>query len=95
MIAKRNVARRASLKAPTGVPDFDELSHGGLPRNRTTLVMGGPGSGKSVFALQTPVGVARKQRQPSLVVAFEERVEAIFPDGAPLSAGGNEGQRGT
>ena len=74
VIAKKNVARRASLKAPTGVPGFDELSHGGLPRNRTTLVMGGPGTGKTVFALQTLVAAARKQRQPGIFVAFEERV---------------------
>src|SRR6185437_17175379 len=56
VIAKKNVARRAALIAPTGVPGFDELSHGGLPRKRTTLVMGGPGTGKTVFALQTLVG---------------------------------------
>ena len=82
VIAKKNVARRASLKAPTGVPGFDELSHGGLPRNRTTLVMGGPGTGKTVLALQTLVAAARKQRQPGIFVAFEERVEEIFANAA-------------
>jgi len=86
VIAKKNVTRRASLKAPTGVPGFDELSHGGLPRNRTTLVMGGPGTGKTVFALQTLVGAARKQREPGIFVAFEERVEEIFRYGATFGS---------
>ncbi len=82
MVAKKKVLSRASPKAPTGVPGFDELSHGGLPRNRTTLVMGGPGTGKTVFALQTLVGAARKQRQPGIFVAFEERVAEIFANAA-------------
>ena len=82
MIANKKVVPGALPKAPTGVPGFDELSHGGLPRNRTTLFMGGPGTGKTVFALQTLVGAAREQRQPGIFVAFEERVEEIFTNAA-------------
>jgi KaiC/GvpD/RAD55 family RecA-like ATPase len=52
VVAKKNVARSASSKAPTGVPGFDELSHGGLPRNRTALAIGGPGTCKTVLALR-------------------------------------------
>ena len=36
----------------TGIQGFDEITEGGLPQGRTTLVMGGPGCGKTVFALQ-------------------------------------------
>src|SRR5688572_12203800 len=68
-------------KAPTGIEGFDEISLGGLPRNRTTLVMGGPGAGKSVFALQTLVGAARR-KQAGIFVAFEENVDAIFANAA-------------
>lgn len=39
-------------KAPTGIAGFDEITGGGLPRGRTTLLVGGPGPGKTVFALQ-------------------------------------------
>jgi RecA/RadA recombinase len=38
-------------KIATGIPGFDELSRGGLPRNRTTPLKGGPGSGRTVFTL--------------------------------------------
>src|SRR6185369_13598738 len=48
------------------------------PRHRTTLVMGGPGTGKSVFALQALVGSARKHNQSGIFVAFEENIDAIF-----------------
>ncbi len=65
-------------KAATGIDGFDEISLGGLPRNRTTLVMGGPGTGKSVFALQTLAGAAGKRRQAGIFVAFEENIAAIF-----------------
>lgn len=40
-------------KVPTGITGFDEITCGGLPRGRTTLVRGGPGCGKTVFALQS------------------------------------------
>jgi RecA/RadA recombinase len=46
-------------KARTGIEGFDEITHGGLPRGRTTLLEGGPGSGKTLMALQTLVNGAR------------------------------------
>ena len=47
-------------KMPTGVEGFDAITGGGLPRNRTSLILGGPGGGKTVFALQTVVNGARQ-----------------------------------
>jgi circadian clock protein KaiC len=38
-------------KAPTGITGFDEITGGGLPRGGMTLQVGGPGSGKTIFAL--------------------------------------------
>ncbi len=70
------------LKNPTGIEGFDDISLGGLPRNRTTLVMGGPGTGKSVFALQTLVRAAGKHKQSGIFVAFEEDISAIFANAA-------------
>jgi len=66
----------------TGIPGFDEISRGGLPRNRTSLLMGGPGTGKTVFALQALVNAARVHDQPGMFVAFEERTDAIFTNAA-------------
>ena len=42
-------------KMPTGVEGFDAITSGGLPRNRTFFILGGPRGGKTVFALQTLV----------------------------------------
>jgi len=66
-------------KAPTGIIGFDEITGGGLPHDRTTLVLGGPGSGKTVFALQFLTHGAQHCNEPGIFVAFEEsskRIEA-------------------
>jgi circadian clock protein KaiC len=68
---------QALPKIPTGIPGFDEVSHGGLPRHRTTLVKGGPGSGKTLFAVQCLVNAVRKGRERGLFVAFEESTRQI------------------
>ena len=75
-------AQDTILKVATGVRGFDELSGGGLPRHRTTLVMGGPGTGKTLFALQTLANAARDRKQPGIFVAFEEAVDQIFANAA-------------
>jgi circadian clock protein KaiC len=69
-------------KVPTGIAGFDELSRGGLPRKRTTLLKGGPGSGKTVFALQCLVNAVRKRQERGLFVAFEESTRQIVANAA-------------
>jgi circadian clock protein KaiC len=69
-------------KIATGIQGFDELSHGGLPRNRISLLKGGPGSGKTVFALQSLVSAARMRDEPGIFVAFEERPQQIVANAA-------------
>ncbi len=53
-----------------------------MPRGRTTLVIGSPGSGKTVFALQTLVNGARRWQEPGIFVAFEENSEQIVANAA-------------
>ena len=65
-------------KARTGIEGFDEITNGGLPRGRTTLVEGGPGSGKTIMALQSLVNGARFENEPGIFVAFEESSERIM-----------------
>ena len=65
-------------KVPTGIAGFDSISKGGLPAGRTTLVVGTPGSGKTVFALQTLVNGARIYGEPAIFVAFEESSREII-----------------
>ena len=64
-------------KMLTGMDGFDEITDGGLPRGRTTLAMGGAGCGKTVFALQALVNSARRNREASIFVAFEESTAQI------------------
>jgi circadian clock protein KaiC len=45
-------SRKPVQKLPTGIPSFDMIAEGGLPQNRTTLISGTAGSGKTVFAVQ-------------------------------------------
>ncbi|HEX6060129.1 MAG TPA: circadian clock protein KaiC [Gemmatimonadaceae bacterium] len=69
-------------KAPTGIPGFDEISRGGLPSGRVTLVVGGPGSGKTLFALETLVNGARLRQEAGVFVAFEENSRQIVANAA-------------
>jgi circadian clock protein KaiC len=69
-------------KIATGIQGFDELSHGGLPRSRISLLKGGPGSGKTVFALQSLVNAAQRREEPGIFVAFEERPQQIIANAA-------------
>jgi circadian clock protein KaiC len=78
---ERGIAERLP-KIPTGLQGFDELSHGGLPRGRISLLKGGPGSGKTVFALQSLVKAAREREESGIFVAFEETPRQIIANAA-------------
>ena len=71
-------------KAPTGIHGFDQITDGGLPRGRTTLVCGGPGCGKTLFALEFLVRGAAEQGEPGVIVAFEETREELIANAASL-----------
>ena len=58
-------------KSPTGITGFDEVSNGGLPTGRPTLVSGPPGSGKSLFAVQFLVHGATRCAEPGVFLSFE------------------------
>jgi circadian clock protein KaiC len=73
----RGSSRPTNAKAATGIPGLDEITEGGLPRGRTTLVVGGPGSGKTILALQFLVNGARDLGDPGIFVAFEETSDRI------------------
>jgi len=66
-----------STKAPTGIAGLDEITGGGLPRGRTTLLTGGSGSGKTILALQFLVHGATECDEPGIFVAFEETPSRI------------------
>jgi circadian clock protein KaiC len=77
MKSTRSIHEGIAAKAPTGITGFDEITGGGLPHGRTTLLAGGPGSGKTIFGLQFLVHGARYLKEPGIFVAFEEAPKRI------------------
>ena len=59
-------------KCPTGIRGFDEITFGGLPRCRPSLVCGEAGTGKTLFAMEFIVRGARDFHEPGLFITFEE-----------------------
>ena len=67
----------AIQKAPTGVKGFEDITFGGLPKGRPTLVAGGAGSGKTMFAMEFIVHGAMDYGEPGVYVTFEENVNDL------------------
>jgi circadian clock protein KaiC len=70
-------AAQPIMKFSTGIAGFDAISAGGLPVERLTTVIGGPGAGKTVFAIQTLVHRLRAAGETGVFVSFEEPIPNI------------------
>lgn len=64
-------------KARTGISGFDEITLGGLPAQRPTLVCGGPGCGKTLFAMTVLVNGATMFDEPGVFMSFEEATDDL------------------
>ena len=73
----------ALAKAATGIRGLDDVLDGGLPARRTTLLTGGPGTGKTVLALEFLVR-GTLAGEPGIFVSFEERAEAVRANASTL-----------
>lgn len=71
-------------KAGTGIAGFDEITLGGLPAGRPTLVCGGPGCGKTLFAMTVLVNGAKLFGEPGVFMSFEEANRDIAMNVASL-----------
>ncbi len=78
------VDARAIAKSPTGIQGLDEITDGGLPKGRPTLICGGAGSGKTLLAASFLVNGARRYGEPGVLMTFEENGEEIAGDVASL-----------
>jgi circadian clock protein KaiC len=76
--------RRELPKAPSGIEGLDEITGGGLPRGRPTLVCGGAGCGKTLFAMEFLVRGATQFGESGVFMAFEERAEELAANVASL-----------
>lgn len=71
-------------KTPTGITGLDEITYGGLPKSRPTLVCGSAGSGKTLIAMEFLIEGARKYGEPGVFMAFEETEEELVKNFASL-----------
>ena len=76
--------RPALAKSPTGILGLDEITFGGIPRGRPTLVCGRAGCGKTLFAIEFLVHGAMEFDEPGVFVAFEETEEDLSKNVASL-----------
>ena len=71
-------------KTLTGIKGLDEITQGGLPENRPTLICGPAGCGKTLFSIEFLVHGAREFNEPGVFVAFEEKAEELTTNVASL-----------
>jgi circadian clock protein KaiC len=64
-------------KTRTGITGFDEITKGGLPKGRPSIVCGGPGCGKTMFAVECLVRGATQFGEPGVLMTFEEPAEEM------------------
>ena len=83
-LAKQNHQVKLLPKSPTGIPGMDEITGGGLPQGRPTLVAGGAGCGKTLFAMEFLVRGAMEHGEPGVFMSFEESGEELAKNVASL-----------
>ena len=78
------IKRKILLKAPTSIHGFDEITGGGLPKGRPTLVCGGAGCGKTLFAMEFIVRGAQNFNEPGIFISFEENDKELIANVSSL-----------
>jgi len=81
---QRELSHRQIAKCPTGIKGLDEISGGGLPRGRPTLVCGGAGCGKTLLGMEFVVRGAVTYGEPGVFMSFEETSEELAKNVASL-----------
>jgi len=87
MSKKKQVASKklqVLQKTPSGIPGLDEITFGGLPTGRPTLICGAAGCGKTLFSLEFIIRGALNYNEPGVFIAFEEKAEELTANVASL-----------
>jgi circadian clock protein KaiC len=82
--AARDPSRRVLPKAKTGIAGLDEITAGGFPKGRPTLVCGGPGCGKTMLAMEFLVRGATEFNEPGVFMSFEETADDLTQNVASM-----------
>ena len=81
---KAQILRKVLPKSPTSIHGFDEITGGGLPKGRPSLVCGGAGCGKTLFAMEFLVRGATIYKEPGVFISFEETAKELTANVASL-----------
>lgn len=81
---KSQPKRKLLPKSPTGIQGLDEITGGGLPKERPTLVCGNAGCGKTLLSMEFLVRGATMYNEPGVFIAFEETEEELAKNVASL-----------
>lgn len=85
MKKNKNYFKRSPLpKSPTSIHGLDEITGGGLPKGRPTLICGGAGCGKTLFAMEFLVRGATEYNEPGVFISFEETEKELIQNVASL-----------
>ncbi|WP_276482660.1 circadian clock protein KaiC [Paraflavitalea pollutisoli] len=71
-------------KKPTGIVGFDEITGGGLPAGRPSLICGGAGAGKTLFSIEFIIRGALQYKEPGVILTFEEKATDLETNVASL-----------
>jgi circadian clock protein KaiC len=72
-------------KCPTGIKGFDEITEGGLPKNRISLICGSTGSGKTLFGIDFLMNGVINYNEPGIFMSFEETEDELYKNVASLN----------
>ena len=76
-IARESAGKLSLPKAATGIQGLDEITRGGFPRGRPTLICGSAGAGKTLLAMEFLVRGATEYNEPGVFMAFEETASEL------------------
>jgi|GEM_PF-3269661 len=72
-VDKTNTSNFKFSRSMTGIQGLDEIANGGLPKNRSTLLLGNTGCGKTIMAIEFLVNGIALFDEPAVFMAFEEK----------------------
>ncbi len=73
----KNIPKFNFPKSPTGIQGLDDITTGGLPKNRPTLLLGNTGCGKTILAMEFLVNGITMYNEPAVFMAFEEKADEL------------------
>ncbi len=83
---KKSALHRNQLhKCLTGIKGFDQITEGGIPKNRITLICGNTGCGKTLFGIDFLINGAANYNEPGIFMSFEETEDELYKDLASLN----------